>query len=54
MTPGNFWYGHKYYYMKRPMGNIPPTCPDHLTKGKARFTNQDEMEDPGLQIQCTD
>ena len=55
MTPGNYWYGNKYYYMKNVLGQAPPPiCPDFLTKKNAKFTNQDEVEDLGLQVQCVD
>ena len=54
MTPGNFWYGNKYYYMKKVPGESPPICPDYLTMSTAKFINQDEVEDPGLQVQCAD
>ena len=50
-TPGNYWFGKKWYYIKT---NPTPMCPDHLTANEARFINQDQEIDPGLTITCLD
>jgi hypothetical protein len=36
-TPGNYWFGKKWYYIKT---NPTPKCPDRLTENNARFINQ--------------
>ena len=50
-TPGNYWFGKKWYYIKT---NPTPKCPDRLTENNARFINQDQQIDPGLTITCLD
>lgn len=54
MTPGNHWYGKKWYYMKKDAGEMPLLCPEKLTDGGAKFTNQNGNEDQGLAIECLD
>ena len=48
-TPGNYWFGKKWYYIKT---KPTPKCPDHLTADESRFVNQDGDVDPGLTITC--
>ncbi len=51
VTPGNYWFGKKWYHIKT---QIPPQCPDNLTEGTSRFINQNGDIDPGLLIKCLD
>ena len=53
MTPNNYWYGRKWYYMKKEMGAMPPHCPDELSANGAKFINQDGVEDDGLKVHCS-
>ena len=49
-TPGNYWFGKKWYYIKT---KPTPKCPELLTNGfEARFVNQDGDIDPGLTVSC--
>lgn len=50
-TPGNYWFGKKWYHI-----NVDPVpkCPENLTKDGKRFIDQHGKEDPGLTIECAD
>ena len=48
-TPGNYWFGKKWYHIKT---KPTPKCPEHLTTEGARFVNQEGDIDPGLTITC--
>jgi len=54
MTPNNYWYGFKYYYVKKKLGALPPLCPDNLTRKRSRFINQKGQKDKGLEVECQD
>lgn len=51
MTPNNYWFGRKWYYM--PL-DPSPKCPDHLSDEGRLFTNQDVKQDAGLKVACVD
>lgn len=50
MTPNNFWYGRKWYYMK----NKADLCPGGLNEDGSKWTNQDGALDAGLVIKCAE
>ena len=54
-TPGNYWFGKKWYWYWNG-GRATPKCPDDLTSkdgdGEGRFINQNGDVDPSLIIQC--
>ena len=56
-TPGNYWFGKKWYWYWNG-GRATPKCPDDLTSkdggggGGGRFINQNSDVDPPLLIQC--
>ena len=53
MKPGNYWYGKKWYFMKKAQGaRHVQTCPDDLTIFGERFTNEDHDIDKGLVLKC--
>ncbi len=52
MTPGNYWWGKKWYYLKKDPGVDPPQCPDNLSDNGAKFTNQQSDLDQGLTLEC--
>ena len=54
MKPGNYWYGKKWYFMKKAQGARPNECPDDLTSFGKRFTNEDHVTDNGLILKCID
>ena len=53
MTPGNYWFGHKWYYVKKAPGVVPPICPQKLNEND-KFTNEDQIIDKGLTLKCLD
>ena len=53
MTPGNYWFGHKWYYVKKAPGVVPPICPQKLSEND-KFTNEDQIIDKGLTLKCLD
>ena len=50
-TPGNYWFGKKWYYI---LTEDVPKCPDGLTtEGNNNvFLNEEGEKDPGLKITC--
>ena len=54
MKPENYWYGKKWYFMKKAQGARPNECPDDLTSFGKRFTNEDHVTDNGLILKCID
>lgn len=54
MTPNNYWYGRKFYYLKKAPGVTPPLCPDSLSAKGDKFINQQGEEDQGLKVECAE
>ena len=49
-TPGNFWFGKKWYYVKT---EDVFKCPDDLTaSGDNVFVNNQGKKEPKLKIEC--
>ncbi len=49
MSPGNYWYGKKWYYLPK---KVVDRCPDALTADGSKFINQDGEADLGLSVEC--
>ena len=54
MEPGKYWYGKKWYFIKKTEGVRPNECPDDLTNFGERFTNEEHVTDNGLVLKCID
>ena len=59
-SPGNYWFGKKWYYT---LTNPSPKCPEHLTHDKdgnrtgnkfLNLINGEGKLDEGIKIECID
>lgn len=53
MSPGNYWYGKKWFFLPKKSGEQPQACPTNLMRFGAKFINQDGQADT-ISIECVE